>query len=102
MLACHAGGPGSIPGRCKVFLFFRKLAFYLCVSRNMAAINVHKQMILYPKVRIEFALHNEMQFYAQQVIKRCMGASKSYGEMDFLSRFFGCSLFVHYAMLQCC
>ena len=20
MLACHAGGPGSIPGRCKVFL----------------------------------------------------------------------------------
>ena len=20
MLACHAGGPGSIPGRCKIFL----------------------------------------------------------------------------------
>ena len=20
MLACHAGGPGSIPGRCKLFL----------------------------------------------------------------------------------
>ena len=22
MLACHAGGPGSIPGRCKLFLMF--------------------------------------------------------------------------------
>ena len=22
MLACHAGGPGSIPGRCKIFSFF--------------------------------------------------------------------------------
>jgi hypothetical protein len=22
MLACHAGGPGSIPGRCKIFLIF--------------------------------------------------------------------------------
>ena len=22
MLACHAGGPGSIPGRCKSFYFF--------------------------------------------------------------------------------
>ena len=43
-------------------------------------------------MRIEFALQpNEMQFYAQQVIKRCMGESQSYGEMDFLGRFFGCS-----------
>ncbi|GIY48912.1 hypothetical protein CEXT_44821 [Caerostris extrusa] len=23
MLACHAGGPGSIPGRCTIFIFFQ-------------------------------------------------------------------------------
>ena len=29
MLACHAGGPGSIPGRCIVFFFF-SFIFRLC------------------------------------------------------------------------
>ena len=28
MLACHAGGPGSIPGRCKLWLFFTKSFIY--------------------------------------------------------------------------
>ena len=26
MLACHAGGPGSIPGRCSLELFMESLA----------------------------------------------------------------------------
>ena len=30
MLACHAGGPGSIPGRCKLFLFF-VICFLVCL-----------------------------------------------------------------------
>ena len=28
MLACHAGGPGSIPGRCKSFFNFAKIICY--------------------------------------------------------------------------
>ena len=32
ILACHAGGPGSIPGRCKVFLIF--VEFLSKISTN--------------------------------------------------------------------
>ena len=28
MLACHAGGPGSIPGRCISVLFYSKLSTF--------------------------------------------------------------------------
>ena len=31
MLACHAGGPGSIPGRCKFFLTFWQLFLQLYI-----------------------------------------------------------------------
>ena len=27
ILACHAGGPGSIPGQCKIFFFFFLFSF---------------------------------------------------------------------------
>ena len=33
MLACHAGGPGSIPGRCKVFPIGFKLKWTLKSTR---------------------------------------------------------------------
>ena len=29
MLACHAGGPGSIPGRCKFFLLLISITIFL-------------------------------------------------------------------------
>ena len=34
MLACHAGGPGSIPGQCSLFLFFFKLHLSFIWSRR--------------------------------------------------------------------
>ena len=43
MLACHAGGPGSIPGRCKVFLVDFKLKWTLKstrVNRNVPIYDV--------------------------------------------------------------
>ena len=35
ILACHAGGPGSIPGQCKrpdVFSFFKSEVTFFCIS----------------------------------------------------------------------
>ena len=55
MLACHAGGPGSIPGRCilnfsppkilkdaiwqSVQTYFRRQSILLCSNRSKSAIN---------------------------------------------------------------
>ena len=36
MLACHAGGPGSIPGRCNIFFHFRNKTFQSVLNRNVA------------------------------------------------------------------
>jgi hypothetical protein len=44
MLACHAGGPGSIPGRCTCFLSFNKILIFL-------KMRAHKKRM--PQVRIE-------------------------------------------------
>ena len=35
MLACHAGGPGSIPGRCKLFSPFAKKIILLSIFRQI-------------------------------------------------------------------
>ena len=34
ILACHAGGPGSIPGRCKLLLFFKSILNRFWVTVN--------------------------------------------------------------------
>ena len=39
MLACHAGGPGSIPGRCK-FFFLKSIIIYSLSLGNLIAKNV--------------------------------------------------------------
>ena len=35
MLACHAGGPGSIPGRCKPFRFSKIERNHLAITKNV-------------------------------------------------------------------
>ena len=35
MLACHAGGPGSIPGRCNVFFYFCPLTKLRNITKNI-------------------------------------------------------------------
>ena len=38
ILACHAGGPGSIPGRCKV-LFFKNIPLILPVTNRLPSLS---------------------------------------------------------------
>ena len=43
MLACHAGGPGSIPGRCNQFCKFSKQILVLCFwSSQLNSLFVHR------------------------------------------------------------
>ena len=43
MLACHAGGPGSIPGRCNQFCKFSKTILVLCFwSSQLNSLFVHR------------------------------------------------------------
>ncbi len=51
MLACHAGGPGSIPGRCKYFwTFFGRLAGQVCNAGGNANWAIFKTFPLAPRL----------------------------------------------------
>ena len=44
MLACHAGGPGSIPGRCIVFTFFS--TYIVCEFSSVISRRIYKKKII--------------------------------------------------------
>ena len=50
ILACHAGGPGSIPGQCTIILIF---FFFTFSSIKLAAQPVHDNLIF-------FSLHSQV------------------------------------------
>jgi hypothetical protein len=47
MLACHAGGPGSIPGRCKLILILPGTGLALTIVAVTCSTYVEKQVNIF-------------------------------------------------------
>ena len=56
MLACHAGGPGSIPGRCKIF--FQSHQTTVRMAERSKALRSGRSPLLWAWVRIPLLTRN--------------------------------------------
>ena len=66
MLACHAGGPGSIPGRCKIF--FQSHQTTVRMAERSKALRSGRSPLLWAWVRIPLLTKVFLKFFPSQTV----------------------------------